>query len=119
MKSLTESLLRKLKVKAQDAEVELIAIAKREATNKAADADVRKLENALQLTGKSVAHYQENVALLQRIKQIEGEAAKLPAASAACAKSRESILAYQAETRQIEKDRREGQLRLEQRDMNL
>ncbi len=75
MKSLAESLMGKLKSKAQDSEAELVVIAKREATKKAADADVKKLEEALRLTGKCVEQYQQMVALLHRIKQVEGEAA--------------------------------------------
>jgi hypothetical protein len=113
MKSLTESLLGKLKLKERVAAQELVAIAKRETANKLADADVKQLEQALHVSGKSVEHYQENVALLQRIKQLEGEAAKLPAASAAVVKAREGLLAYQAETAKLEKARREGQLQLE------
>ena len=114
MPSLTKSLLEKLKLRERDAEAELIAIAKREATNKAADGDVTTLEEALRLTGKGVEQYQAMVALLQRIKQLEGEAAKLPAASAADLKARSAIAAHKAETVRIEKERKEDLLQLEQ-----
>jgi hypothetical protein len=113
MTSLTDSLLGKLKLKAHDADAELIAVAKREAANKVADADVKKLEQALHLSGKSVEHYQESVALLQRIKQLEGEAAKLPAASGAYVMARDAVVAYQVETRRLEKERREGLLQIQ------
>ena len=51
--------------------------------------------------------------MTQLIKQLKTEAAKRPAASAAVADAREAVMAYQVETRQIQEDRREGQLQLE------
>ena len=113
MISVTKTLLKKLKLKANDAEAELITIARREAAGKIANDDVAKLEEALRLTGKGVEQYQEMIALLQRAKGLKVEAAKLPAASAAYVKAREAILVYQTETRELEKARREGQLELE------
>ncbi len=114
MTSLTKSLMGKLKSKERVAAQELVAIAKREAGNKAADADVKKLEQALHLTGKDVEQYGGMVALLQRIKELKMEAAKLSAASAAYVKAREALLPYQIETNRIEKERRDGLLQLEQ-----
>ena len=113
MTSLTKALLGRLKLKARNAEDELIAIAKREAANNATDDDAANLENALSTTGKSAENYEQTVALLKQIMQLKGEAAKLPAVSAAYVKAREAIAAHQAETKQIEKARREGQLQLE------
>ena len=49
MKSLTKSLMGKLKLKERVAAQELVAIAKREAGDKAGDADVAKLEESLRL----------------------------------------------------------------------
>ena len=113
MTSLTKSLLGKLRLKARDAEEELISIAKREVQNKAAADDAAKLEDALRVTGKTPDAYEETVTLLHRVKKLKPEAAKLSATSAAYAKAREAIVAYQAETAKLEKARREGQLRLE------
>ncbi len=105
MTSLTKSLMGKLKLKERVAAQELVAIAKREAGNKAADADVAKLEESLRLTGKGVEQYGGMVTLIQRIKELKTEAAKLPAAEAAYVKAREALLPYQIETNQIEKER--------------